>query len=139
MKIRRLALSMLTVLALLWQGATAAAMAAAMALPPPPAIAAATAAMPCHEMPGMADTADTADMATTADDAALVDHPSSQDCCGTGGHCLCAAACGAAALPVFGFALNLPTRPGPAATAITAVLRDTAPPHPFRPPIAAAV
>ena len=133
MKTRRLALSLLTVLALLWQGATAAAMAAAMALPPPPVIAAATAAMPCHEMAGMAD------IATSADDAALVDHPSSQDCCGTGGHCLCAAACGAAALPAFGFALNLLPSPDVNARTILAVLRDTAPPHPFRPPIAAAV
>jgi hypothetical protein len=75
----------------------------------------------------------------TANDAAPVDHPAPPDCCGTGGHCLCAAACGAAALPVFGFALNLLPSPDVNARAILAVLRDTAPPHPFRPPIAAAV
>ncbi len=133
MKIRRLALSLLTVFALLWQGVASAAMAAAMALPPPPAVTAAPDVMPCHEMAGMAD------IATVEDDAAQVDHPSSRDCCGTGGHCLCAAACGAAALPAFGFALNLLPSPDVNARAILAVLRDTAPPHPFRPPIAAAV
>jgi hypothetical protein len=131
MKIRRLALSLLTVFALLWQGVASAAMAAAMALPP--AVTAAPDVMPCHEMAGMAD------MATVEDDAAPVDHPAPQDCCGTGGHCLCAAACGAAALPAFGFALNLLPSPDVNARTILAVLRDTAPPHPFRPPIAAAV
>lgn len=135
MKTRRLALSLLTVFALLWQGVASAAMAAAMALPPPPAVTAAPDVMPCHEMAGMAESADMA----TADDAAPGDHPAPPDCCGTGGHCLCAAACGAAALPAFGFALNLLPSPDVNARTILAVLRDTAPPHPFRPPIAAAV
>lgn len=130
MKTRRLALSLLTVLALLWQGAASAAMGAAMALPPP-AVAAAAAETPCHDMAGMEDIA-------AADDAAA-DGQSMHDCCGNGGHCLCAAACGAAALPVPGFALNLLPSPDVKARAILAVLRDTAPPHPFRPPIVAAV
>ena len=127
---RRLALSLLTVLALLWQGAASVAMGAAMALPPP-AIEAAASEMPCHDMPGMEDMA--------ASDDAAIDHQAMHDCCGSSGHCVCAAACGAAALPGTVFALNLLPSPDVKARAILAVLRDTAPPHPFRPPIVSAV
>ena len=122
--IRRLVLSLLTVLALLWQGAASAAMGAAMALPPP-AIEAAASDMPCHDMAGM--------------DEADSDHQLTQDCCGSGSHCVCAAACGAAALPGTVVALNLLPSPDVKARAIIAVLRDTTPPHPFRPPIVSAV
>lgn len=132
MKIRRLALSLLTVFALLWQGVAAAAMAAAMALPPPPAVTAAPDVMPCHEMAGM-------DQPEASTDTAAIDHAAGHDCCGSSSHCPCAATCGAAALPTPGFALNLLPSPDVNARAILAVLRDTAPPHPFRPPIAAAV
>ncbi|WP_293370053.1 CopL family metal-binding regulatory protein [Nevskia sp.] len=120
---RRLALSLLTVLALLWQGAASAAMGAAMVLPPPAIESAAE--MPCHDMAGM--------------DEADGDHRLTQDCCGSGSHCVCAAACGTAALPGTGFTLNLLPSPDVKARAIIAVLRDTAPPHPFRPPIVSAV
>lgn len=120
---RRLALSLLTVLALLWQGAASAAMGAAMALPPPAVEAAAD--MPCHEMAGMEE--------------ADRDQQTTQDCCGSGGHCACAAACGAAVLPGTVFALNLLPSPDVKARALIAVLRDTTPPHPFRPPIVSAV
>lgn len=132
---RRLALSLLTVLALLWQGAVSAAMGAAMALPAPAAVEAA-AEMPCHDMAGMDDIAAVADAAATT---TTVDAHATHDCCGSSGDCLCAAACGAAALPVPGFALNLLPSPDVTARAILAVLRDTALPHPFRPPIVSAV
>ncbi|MGQ3058631.1 MAG: CopL family metal-binding regulatory protein [Nevskia sp.] len=131
MKTRRLALSLLTVLALLWQGVASAAMGAAMVQPAPVAVEAA-AEMPCHDMAGM-------DHMAPAADHAAADHQNPHDCCGNGGHCLCAAACGAAALPMPGFALSLVPSPDLTARAILAVLRDRAPPHPFRPPIAAAV
>ncbi|MCX7073072.1 MAG: CopL family metal-binding regulatory protein [Gammaproteobacteria bacterium] len=131
MKTRRLALSLLTVLALLWQGVASAAMGAAMVQPAPVAVEAA-AEMPCHDMAGM-------DQMAPAADHAAADHQAPHDCCGNGGHCLCAAACGAAALPVPGLALNLLPGPDMAAPPRLATLRDRAPPHPFRPPIAAAV
>ena len=127
---RRLALSLLTVLALLWQGAVSVAMGAEMALPSP--VIAAVADMPCHDMDDMAGMDD-------MDDDGRDHREAAQDCCGDGGHCVCAAACGAAALPGTGFALNLLPSPDATAGAILAVLRDTAPPHPFRPPIVSAV
>ena len=129
---RRLALSLLTVLALLWQGAASAAMGVAMVLPGPAAVEA-IAEMPCHDMAGMDD------MAAAVDDATKADAHAAHDCCGSSGHCACAAACGTAALPVPGFALNLLPSPDVTAGALAAVLRDTAPPHPFRPPIVSAV
>ena len=130
---RRLALSLFTVLALLWQGVASAAMGAAMALPASAPVAVEAAAeMPCHDRAGMDH------MAPVADHA-VADHQAQHDCCGNGGHCLCAAACGTAALPVPGLALSLVPSPDFTARAILAVLRDRAPPHPFRPPIAAAV
>lgn len=135
MKARRLALSLLTVLALLWQGVAAAAMAAAMnvtTVQPAPVAVETAAEMPCHDRAGM-------DHPAPAADHAAADHPAPHDCCGNGGHCLCAAACGAAALPVPGLALSLLPSPDVTPRAILAVLRDRAPPHPFRPPIAVAV
>lgn len=133
MKPRRLALSLLTVLALLWQGVASAAMGAAMnvTVAVPVAVEAA-AEMPCHDRAGI-------DHMAPATDHAAADHQNPHDCCGNGGHCLCAAACATAALPVPGFALSLVPSPDFTARAILAVLRDRAPPHPFRPPIAAAV
>lgn len=128
---RRLALSLFTVLALLWQGVASAATGAAMVQPAPVAVEAA-AELPCHDRAGMDHTAPAADHAAA-------DHQAQHDCCGNGGHCLCAAACGAAALPMPGFALSRVPSPDFSARAILAVLRDRAPPHPFRPPIAAAV
>jgi hypothetical protein len=133
---RRLAISVLTLVALLWQGAVSAAMASSMLAMGAAAAAThsadadqAMAGMPCHQMAGMqADAA--ADGA--ADQAAL------PDCC-AGGHCLCAAACGSAALPSLSLQLALlPTPPPLPALTLTAVV-DRSPPHPFRPPIAPSV
>lgn len=128
---RRLALSLFTVLALLWQGVASAAMGAAMVQSAPVAVEAA-AEIPCHDRAGI-------DQMAPAADHAAVDHQARHDCCGNGGHCLCAAACGAAALPTPGFSLSRVPSPDFSARAILAVLRERAPPHPFRPPIAAAV
>lgn len=124
---RRLAITVLTVLALLWQGAVTSAMAVTMAL----SVVEAVAEMPCHEMAGMDDMAE-------GDDTAA-DHQAMVDCCGSSGHCVCATACGAAALAVTGFALHL--LPSPDAVIATASIapRASVPPHPFRPPIVSAV
>lgn len=133
---RRLAISVLTLVALLWQGAVSSAMASSMLAMGAAAAAAhasdaeqSMAGLPCHQGAGMQADAE-ADSA--ADRAAL------PDCC-AGGHCLCAAACGSAALPSLSLQLALlPTPASLPAPSLSAVV-DRAPPHPFRPPIAASV
>ena len=134
---RRIAITLLTILALLWQGAVSAAMAPAMlAMAAKAPVPAHEAAPPCHDMAGM-PAAEMADgQAAAADDVAAHAVP---DCCAAGGHCLCAAACGSAALPMPALSLNLLPAPRLLPAAMTRVIADAAPPHPFRPPIAASV
>lgn len=133
---RRLAISVLTLVALLWQGAVSAAMASSMlamgaatAATQPPDADRAMAGMHCHEMAGMQ-----ADAATEG----AVDRVALPGCCADG-HCLCAAACGSAALPSLSLQLAMLPTPALLPVPTTAVITDRAPPHPFRPPIAASV
>ncbi|WP_022976940.1 CopL family metal-binding regulatory protein [Nevskia ramosa] len=129
---RRIAISLLTILALLWQGAVSAAMAPAMlamASKAPVSVHETTPMKHCHDMAGMQDSA-------TADETPA---PAKSSCCDAGAHCLCAAACGSAALPMPVLALNLLPAPASLPAAMTSVIADAAPPHPFRPPIATAV
>ncbi|WP_295681585.1 CopL family metal-binding regulatory protein [uncultured Nevskia sp.] len=129
---RRIAISLLTVLALLWQGAVSAAMAPAMLAMASKAPVSAHQAAPmkhCHDMAGMQASA-------TADESPA---PAKPSCCAAGVHCLCASACGSAALPMPALALNLLPAPALLPAAMTSVIADAAPPHPFRPPIAASV
>lgn len=129
---RRIAISLLTIFALLWQGAVSAAMAPAMLAMAAkvPVSAHETAPMKhCHDMAGMQASA-------SADE---VPSPAKPSCCDAGAHCLCAAACGSAALPMPVLALNLLPAPALLPAAMTSVIADAAPPHPFRPPIATAV
>jgi len=135
--IRQRALSLLTVLALLWQGAVSAAMAPSMALAmsPPAAIAApsevpAAMAMPCHDMPGMRHH-------DAAPDPLPAKAAVSMTCCDTSGHCLCAAACGAAMLPMPLLDLALLPQASLHASMPASAPAAAPPPHPFRPPIAA--
>lgn len=133
---RRLAISVLTLVALLWQGAVSSAMASSMLAMG--AAAAAThasdaeqsmAGMPCHQRAAM--------QADAAADS-VPDRAALPDCC-AGGHCLCAAACGSAALPSLSLQLAMLPTPALLPVPATAVITDRAPPHPFRPPIAASV
>lgn len=129
---RRIAISLLTILALLWQGAVSAAMAPAMLAmvsEVPVSAHEATAMKHCHGMAGM-------QASTSADEMPAPAQPS---CCAAGAHCLCVAACGSAALPMPVLALNLLPAPALLPAAMTSVIADAAPPHPFRPPIVASV
>lgn len=129
---RRIALSLLTILSLLWQGAVSAAMAPAMlamAARAPVSVHETAPMKHCHDMAGMQASA-------TADKTPA---PAKASCCDAGAHCLCAAACGSAALPMPVLALNLLPAPALLPAAMTSVIADAAPPHPFRPPIAASV
>ncbi|MDP3293771.1 MAG: CopL family metal-binding regulatory protein [Nevskia sp.] len=129
---RRIALSLLTILALLWQGVVSAAMAPAMLAMATKVPVSAHQAAPmkhCHDMAGMQASA-------TADETPAPAQPS---CCDAGAHCLCAAACGGAALPMPALALNLLPAAALLPAAMTSVIVDAAPLHPFRPPITASV
>lgn len=127
---RRIAISLLTVLALLWQGAVSAAMAPAMLAKATPVPAHHAEPMKhCHDMAGMQASA-------SADETPA---QPARSCCDAGAHCVCAAACGSAALPMPALSLNLLPTPILLPAAMTEVIADAVPPHPFRPPIAASV
>lgn len=133
---RRLAITVLSLLALLWQGVVSAAMAPAMlAMAAAPVAVSADddmAAMPCHGMSAE-------EMA--AMDQSAVEHPEHRalpSCCADG-HCFCALACGAAALPMPLLSLDLLPAPALKPRVLPSVIADAAAPHPFRPPIAVSV
>jgi len=118
----RFVISLLTVLALLWQG-----LAVAAILPMLPAAPAAT-EMSAH-----------CRMSMSHGDHALAKAAAEvprKDCCKASGHCTCIAACSAAAaLPA---SPGLPPSPADAGLSASLYVADLAaapPPHPFRPPI----
>ncbi|GAC1628454.1 MAG: hypothetical protein NVS9B10_18400 [Nevskia sp.] len=121
---RRLALSLLTVLALLWQGLAAASMV--------PAAAASSSGLSGHCRMAVMQAGGHAMVA----EPPAANAPRMQDCCKALGHCACAATCSAAALPAAIGLLPLPAVPAPVAAVPVAGLAAAPPPHPFRPPIA---
>lgn len=114
---RRLALSLLTALTLLWQGLAAAAM-----MPAPAAEAAGHCSMTMAQDRAQATTAATG--------------PATKHCC-VSAHCDCIATCAALAMPAPLRALELTTAARLPAAALAANLAAAPLPYPFRPPIPA--
>lgn len=108
----RLALSLLTAFALLWQGAASATMA-------PMSATAAGATPPCH---------------MRHEHKAPTKPVAVKDCC-AGAQCHCAAACGASALPVATLVHIALPRSLPTASTIASGFNAATLPQPLRPPI----
>lgn len=137
---RRCAISLLTLVSLLWQGLAAAAMVPVVVAAPQAAVAAAAPMSEhCRRMMAAKAGVDATAQPHAAAKAATKLVPKSgpkfllKDCCAGHGHC--AAACSVAMLPPGPASLDLALTPTPGLRTVSLRLALAPPPHPFRPPI----